>query len=134
MPTSATGPRFLHRAVPATEEDWATEYMGLDLAVGVVDDLDDALEHIRRWTTRHTESIVTNDLARAERFIAEVDSAAVIVNASTRFTDGGELGLGAEVGHLHPEAARPRPDGPDRAHHHQVDRAGRGPGPRVATR
>lgn len=86
------------RAVPATEEDWAREYMDLDLAVAVVDDLDAALEHIRTWTTGHTEAILTNDLAHAERFVAEIDSAAVIVNASTRFTDGGQLGLGAEVG------------------------------------
>lgn len=85
-------------AVPATEDDWASEYMSLDLAVAVVDDLDEAIEHIRRWTTGHTEAILTNDLAHAERFIAEIDSAAVIVNASTRFTDGGQLGLGAEVG------------------------------------
>jgi glutamate-5-semialdehyde dehydrogenase len=60
--------------------------------------MDDALRHIRAWTTGHTEAIITNDLRNAERFIAEIDSAAVIVNASTRFTDGGELGLGAEVG------------------------------------
>jgi glutamate-5-semialdehyde dehydrogenase len=85
-------------SVPATEEDWATEYMDLDLAVAMVDTLDDAVKHIRTWSTGHTEAILTNDLANAERFIAEVDSAAVIVNASTRFTDGGELGLGAEVG------------------------------------
>lgn len=85
-------------ATPATDEDWAQEYMDLDLAVGVVDSMDEALEHIRHWTTGHTEAIITNDLANAERFIAEIDSAAVIVNASTRFTDGGELGLGAEVG------------------------------------
>jgi glutamate-5-semialdehyde dehydrogenase len=85
-------------AAPATDEDWAQEYMDLDLAVGVVDSMDEALEHIRHWTTGHTEAIITNDLANAERFIAEIDSAAVIVNASTRFTDGGELGLGAEVG------------------------------------
>jgi glutamate-5-semialdehyde dehydrogenase len=83
---------------PATDEDWGTEYMDLDLAVAMVDSLDDAVKHIRAWTTGHTEAILTNDLANAERFIAEVDSAAVIVNASTRFTDGGELGLGAEVG------------------------------------
>jgi glutamate-5-semialdehyde dehydrogenase len=86
------------QTVPATEEDWATEYMDLDLAVAMVDSLDEAVSHIRKWTTGHTEAILTNDLANAERFIAEVDSAAVIVNASTRFTDGGELGLGAEVG------------------------------------
>ena len=83
---------------PATDEDWATEYMSLDLAVRVVDDLDDALAHIRDYSTHHTESIITNDLARAERFLAEVDSAVVMVNASTRFTDGGEFGFGAEVG------------------------------------
>lgn len=85
-------------AVPATDEDWATEHMSLDLNVAVVDDLDAALTHIRTFSTRHTESIVTNDLARAERFLAEVDSAVVMVNASTRFTDGGEFGFGAEVG------------------------------------
>ena len=85
-------------AVPATEEDWATEHMSLDLNVRVVDDLDAALAHIRSYSTHHTESIVTNDLARAERFLAEVDSAVVMVNASTRFTDGGEFGFGAEVG------------------------------------
>ncbi|CAN5267522.1 glutamate-5-semialdehyde dehydrogenase [soil metagenome] len=85
-------------SVPATDEDWATEYMSLDVAVRVVDGLDDALEHIRTFSTHHTESILTNDLARAERFLAEVDSAVVMVNASTRFTDGGEFGFGAEVG------------------------------------
>ncbi|GAA3280511.1 glutamate-5-semialdehyde dehydrogenase [Paenarthrobacter aurescens] len=84
--------------VPADDEDWATEYMDLDLAVAMVDSLDEAVNHIRTWTTGHTEAILTNNLANAEKFIAEVDSAAVIVNASTRFTDGGELGLGAEVG------------------------------------
>lgn len=85
-------------SVPATDEDWATEYMDLDLAVAMVDSLDEAVKHIRTWSSGHTEAILTNDLANAERFIAEIDSAAVIVNASTRFTDGGELGLGAEVG------------------------------------
>ncbi len=85
-------------AVPATEEDWASEYMSLDIAVKVVDDLDAALDHIRQYSTHHTESIITNDLGRAERFLAEVDSAVVMVNASTRFTDGGEFGFGAEVG------------------------------------
>ena len=85
-------------AVPATDEDWSTEYLSLDIAVAVVDDLDAAIEHIRRYSTHHTESIVTNDLVRAERFLTEVDSAVVMVNASTRFTDGGEFGFGAEVG------------------------------------
>jgi glutamate-5-semialdehyde dehydrogenase len=85
-------------AVPATDEDFATEHMSLDLSVAVVDDLDGALDHIRRVSTHHTETIVTNDMRRAERFLAEVDSAVVMVNASTRFTDGGEFGFGAEVG------------------------------------
>lgn len=84
--------------VPATEEDWATEYLSLDLAVRVVDSLDEALEHIRRWSTGHTEAIVTADLLSARRFTSELDSAALIVNASTRFTDGGQFGLGAEIG------------------------------------
>jgi glutamate-5-semialdehyde dehydrogenase len=83
---------------PVTEEDFATEHMSLDLSVAVVDDLDGALEHIRRYSTHHTESIVTYDMRRAERVLAEVDSAVVMVNASTRFTDGGEFGFGAEVG------------------------------------
>ncbi len=85
-------------SVPVTEDDWSTEHMSLDISVAVVDDLDAALEHIRTYSTHHTESIITNDLERAERFLAEVDSAVVMVNASTRFTDGGEFGFGAEVG------------------------------------
>ena len=85
-------------AVPATDDDWSTEYMSLDLSVRVVSGLDEAIEHIRDYSTGHTESIVTNDLGNTERFLAEVDSAVVMVNASTRFTDGGEFGFGAEVG------------------------------------
>jgi glutamate-5-semialdehyde dehydrogenase len=85
-------------AVPATDEDWAAEYLSLDVAVRVVDSVEDAVAHIARWSTHHTESIVTSDLAVAERFLAAVDSAVVMVNASTRFTDGSEFGFGAEVG------------------------------------
>ncbi len=84
--------------VPATDEDWATEYLSMDLAVRVVDDLEGAIDHIRAWTSGHTEAIVTADLAASERFVAELDSAVVMVNASTRFTDGGQFGLGAEIG------------------------------------
>jgi glutamate-5-semialdehyde dehydrogenase len=84
--------------IPATEADWATEYLAQELSVKVVRDLDEAIDHINKYSTHHTESIVTNNEANAERFLAEVDSAAVIVNASTRFTDGGEFGFGAEVG------------------------------------
>ncbi len=85
-------------AEPATDEDWAREYLSLDLAARVVDDVDEAIAHIRRWSSGHTEAIVTRDLPVAHRFAARVDSAAVMVNASTRFTDGGEFGFGAEIG------------------------------------
>jgi glutamate-5-semialdehyde dehydrogenase len=83
---------------PATDDDWATEYLSMDMAARVVADVDDAIEHIRRWSSGHTEAIVTRDLDTARRFVARVDSAAVMVNASTRFTDGGEFGFGAEIG------------------------------------
>ena len=86
------------RIVAATEEDWATEYLSADLAVKIVDDLDEALGHIRHYTTGHTEAIVTEDIGAADRFVAGLDSAAIMVNASTRFTDGGQFGLGAEIG------------------------------------
>jgi glutamate-5-semialdehyde dehydrogenase len=82
----------------ATEEDFATEFLSLCLSVAVVDDLDAAIAHIARFGSGHSEAIVTADLGSAERFTREVDAAAVVVNASTRFVDGGELGLGAEVG------------------------------------
>ncbi|MCT2007790.1 Gamma-glutamyl phosphate reductase [Micrococcus lylae] len=84
--------------VEATDEDWATEYLDMEMAVKTVGSLEEAVEHITQYSTGHTEAIVTNDLANADRFVQDIDSAAVIVNASTRFTDGGELGLGAEVG------------------------------------
>jgi glutamate-5-semialdehyde dehydrogenase len=81
-----------------TDDDWAAEYYSLDLAAGVVDSLDDAVAHIRRWSTGHTEAILTSSQPAARRFVAQVDAAAVMVNASTRFTDGGEFGFGAEIG------------------------------------
>ncbi|MCB9531621.1 MAG: glutamate-5-semialdehyde dehydrogenase [Myxococcales bacterium] len=86
------------RSVPATAEDWDAEYLSLDVAMKVVGGLDDAIEHIERHGTDHTEAIVTESLANAERFTREVLSSCVMVNASTRFADGGELGLGAEIG------------------------------------
>jgi glutamate-5-semialdehyde dehydrogenase len=82
----------------ATEQDWATEYLDLKLAVRVVDSIDQAIDHVARYGTGHSEAIVTNDLAAAERWCNEVDAAAVLVNASTRFVDGEQLGLGAEIG------------------------------------
>ncbi len=83
---------------PAVEEDWATEYLDYILAVKVVDSLEEALGHIARYSTGHSECIVTQDYNAAQRFLNEVDAAAVYVNASTRFTDGGQFGLGAEIG------------------------------------
>jgi len=84
--------------LPATDEDWEQEYLSLDLAARIVHSVDEATAHIRRWSSGHTEAIVTEDLSAARAFIAGVDSAAVMVNASTRFTDGGEFGFGAEIG------------------------------------
>ena len=84
--------------IPAVEEDWATEYLDYILAVKVVDSLEEALGHIARYSTGHSECIVTQDYTAAQRFLNEVDAAAVYVNASTRFTDGGQFGLGAEIG------------------------------------
>ena len=89
---------LLPEAKPATEADWATEYLDYILAARVVDSLDAAIAHIAQYSTGHSECIVTENLRAAERFTAQVDAAAVYVNASTRFTDGGELGLGAEIG------------------------------------
>jgi glutamate-5-semialdehyde dehydrogenase len=85
-------------AVAATEDDWSTEYYSLDLSAKIVDNIDEALDHIAKYSTKHTESIITESNSNAERFLAEVDAAVVMVNASTRFTDGGEFGFGAEVG------------------------------------
>jgi len=82
----------------ATDEDWAAEYLSYDIAAAVVPDLEGAVEHIRRWTSGHTEAIVTRDQGTARRFVALVDSTAVMVNASTRFADGGQFGFGAEIG------------------------------------
>ena len=90
--------QFLPNAAEATETDWQTEYLALTLAVKVVDSPEAALEHIAQYSTGHSEAIVTNNHANAERFLQEVDAACVYVNASTRFTDGAEFGMGAEVG------------------------------------
>ena len=88
----------LNGVLRATDDDWEREYLSLDMAARVVADVDEAIAHIRRWSSGHTEAIVTNDLDTARRFVARVDAAAVMVNASTRFTDGGEFGFGAEIG------------------------------------
>jgi glutamate-5-semialdehyde dehydrogenase len=85
-------------AVPALEGDFATEFLGPVVAIAMVDDVEDAIAHIARYSSGHSEAIVTSDVATADRFVAEVDGAAVLVNVSTRFVDGEELGLGAEVG------------------------------------
>jgi glutamate-5-semialdehyde dehydrogenase len=84
--------------VPATDEDWGREYLSLKAAVKVVDSLDEALEHIEKYGSGHSEAIVTEARSAAARFLNEVDAACVYANASTRFTDGGQFGLGAEIG------------------------------------
>jgi glutamate-5-semialdehyde dehydrogenase len=86
------------RIGPATDDDYATEFLDLKLSVKVVDSLDDAIAHVQRFGSGHSEAIVTRDVVAADRFLREVDAAAVLVNASTRFVDGGEFGLGAEIG------------------------------------
>jgi len=90
--------RILPQSKPAKEEDWPEEYLDLILSVKVVEDMNSALEHIRKYGSNHTEAIVTQDYSRAQKFLKEVDSSVVLVNASTRFNDGGQLGLGAEIG------------------------------------
>src|SRR5690606_24880304 len=89
---------ILPTALPATEEDWETEYLAPILAIRVVDDIDRAMEHIEQYSSQHTESIITEDLAAATRFQREVDSSSVYVNLPTCFADGFEYGLGAEIG------------------------------------
>jgi glutamate-5-semialdehyde dehydrogenase len=84
--------------LPANDQDWAEEYLSLDIAAAVVDSISDAEAHIRRWSSGHTEAIITGSQSAAQHFVSHVDSAAVMVNASTRFTDGGEFGFGAEIG------------------------------------
>ena len=86
------------KAKPANDEDWSTEYLDLILSVKVVESLDEAIEHIYKYGTKHSEAILTNNYTNSQKFLREVDAAAVYVNASTRFTDGGEFGFGAEIG------------------------------------
>ena len=89
---------LLPSAHPATEEDFAAEYLGPIISCKVVDSLDEAIEHVNRYSSQHTEAIVTGDLRAARQFAARIDSSAVMINASTRLNDGGEFGLGAEIG------------------------------------
>ena len=83
---------------PAVETDWPAEFLDLILAVKIVSSMDDALDHIEKYGSNHTEAIITNDYERSQRFLAEVDASVVLINASTRFNDGNQLGLGAEIG------------------------------------
>lgn len=89
---------YIKDIVNATEEDWATEYLALILAVKIVDSIDEAMDHIYKYGTKHSEAIITNNYKNSQRFLNEVDAAAVYVNASTRFTDGSQFGFGAEIG------------------------------------
>jgi glutamate-5-semialdehyde dehydrogenase len=90
--------RMVPEAEQATEEDWSTEYLDLRLSMRVVDSIDDAIDHIARYGSLHTEAIVTSDYNSSQKFLREVNSSVVLVNASTRFNDGNQLGLGAEIG------------------------------------
>ena len=90
--------QYITNSIPATEEDWATEYEDYIVAIKVVEDLDEVIKHIAKYGTKHSESIITENYSNAQRFLNEVDAAAVYVNASTRFTDGGQFGFGAEIG------------------------------------
>ncbi|HJF13836.1 MAG TPA: glutamate-5-semialdehyde dehydrogenase [Enteractinococcus helveticum] len=94
----STAATWVADAVAATEEDWSTEWLDMVMSVKIVNDIDEALEHVETYTTGHTEVIVTENVSNADRYIAEVDAAVVMVNASSRFTDGGQFGLGAEIG------------------------------------
>ena len=109
----------------ASEEDWRTEYLDAIIAVKVVDGLEAAIEHIETYGSHHTDCIVTEDAAAAERFLKEVDSAIVLHNASTQFADGGEFGFGARDRHRHRPHARARPGRRRAALHVQVPRARR---------
>lgn len=90
--------KYIPNSIPATEEDWATEYEDYIVAIKVVENLDEVIKHIAKYGTKHSESIITENYSNAQRFLNEVDAAAVYVNASTRFTDGGQFGFGAEIG------------------------------------
>jgi glutamate-5-semialdehyde dehydrogenase len=93
-----TAQKLIPGSKPATEQDWSAEYLGPTISVAIVDSLADAVEHINRYGSHHTDAIVTRELSAADAFTAGVDSSAVMVNASTRFNDGGVFGLGAEIG------------------------------------
>lgn len=94
----STAATWVADAVAATEEDWSTEWLDMVMSVKIVNDIDEALEHVETYTTGHTEVIVTENVSNADRYTAEVDAAVVMINASSRFTDGGQFGLGAEIG------------------------------------
>ena len=118
-------------SAPADEEDWATEFLDLVLAVRTVGSVEEAIDHIERYSTGHSEAIVTESLAAAEAFVRGISSACVYVNASTRFTDGGEFGFGAEIGNSTARLHARGPDRPGRHHDDEVRRARRRPDPRL---
>lgn len=90
--------KLIHALFPATQQDWGTEYLDYIISLKTVDTIDEAIEHINKYNTGHSESIITNDYNASRKFLDEIDAAAVYVNASTRFTDGFEFGFGAEIG------------------------------------
>ncbi len=122
--------RLIPSATPATEDDWREEYLDLVLAIKVVDDIDSAIAHINSYGTGHSDAIIAENETAAEAFLAEVDSATVYVNASTRFTDGAEFGMGGNR-NQHRQAARTRSDGPRRVDFLQVRHPRQRADPRV---
>ncbi len=115
--------------VAATEEDWGREYLALEMSVKVVANEDEAIAHINRYGTMHSEAIVAEDTDACERFLDAIDASAVYANASTRFTDGGEFGLGAEIGISTQKAPRPWPLCRRGPHHLQIQAPRHRPGP-----
>ena len=105
------------RILPATEEDYYKEYLALELSVKVVDSAEEAMAHINRYSTKHSDCIVSENYSTVKKFLLGVDSACVYANASTRFSDGFEFGLRCRDRHLHPEAPRPGPHGACRSDH-----------------
>jgi glutamate-5-semialdehyde dehydrogenase len=115
--------KLVPQAVAATEEDYYTEYLAAIISVKIVAGVDEAIAHINKYSSAHTEAIVTENYTHAMRFLREVDSASVMVNASTRFADGFEFGLGRRDRHFHRQVPRPRPGRARRPHFAEVDRA-----------
>jgi len=123
--------KIVKDAIPATEEDWYTEYLDYIIAIKVVDSIDEAIAHINKYNTKHSEAIITKDYHKALKFLRMVDAAAVYVNASTRFTDGGEFGLGVGNRNIYSEITCKRPYGTKRINYNKICNLWRGANTRI---